>query len=153
MKRLFALIALSLILASLLSACDTSRNAKSEYVELDGIRLTLWSPHAHYENGEIIQVVVTVENITDQTVVIEDTNEAIFDVTYVNNGIEVSWIDQHPELMMNRLELAPGEKIETEISFVPTKIDMYGYAFTGFLGSQTIRRNVTLSVSYGPGPG
>ncbi len=112
------LLALAVLL---LTGCRDPFDRFSENLseERDGIRITLWSRRGQYKPGEAIEIKATIENITRNPIVLEDPDEPAYDLCCYENGD--SWADRHPDLVVNYVELAPGEQIEIEIVFVPVQ--------------------------------
>lgn len=133
-----------------LTACEPGRRPVTVSDEDDGIRFTLWSPYSQYHKGETLQIKITLENISDHSITLTNNDEPVFDIGYRNaTYTDTLWSIEYPDLVTNELTLAPGEKFETEISFVPSQERVYHFSAMWWSRQGTSGRGLVLSVVYG----
>ncbi len=115
-----------------------------------GIEVTFWSPKKYYSPGEIVPVKITVENISEQPIILMGSgdDEPFFDAQYEHGRQHVWWTDQFPDLAAHQLELMPGDKFETEFTFAPTQTGAGGVDVYVSISGHT-RYSFSFSVMYG----
>jgi hypothetical protein len=77
-------------------------------------------------------------------------DEPAFDIQYEygGNGETRVWSELHPELATNQLELDPGEKLDTELKFVPSRVGSYHFKAHVWTRQGMSRFSLTLSIGY-----
>lgn len=134
--------------------CLQGRCPKTESREdkIAGVRVTLWSQRSRYREGETIHIRATIENISDQTIILKGIrDEPAFDIQYEYGdlGSETHlWSELHPDLATNQLELDPGEKFEAELKYMPEQADSYHFKAYVWTRQGTSRFSLTLSIGY-----
>lgn len=120
---------LILPLTFLLIGCDSGRSPISESREgvastAPPLRATLWSAHGHYRENEPVELRFTLENLSDEEVVLESDNEPVMDILFLDEGWHWS---EGPGLGqdLTRLVLAPKAKHTITWHLPPLPADGY----------------------------
>lgn len=153
MNRLIALIrevAVPVAVLIAVSSCNPLRGPVVETRDDGEILGTLTISSGKYREGELVEVSFTIENISDETVVLEREDGPVQDLLLSRVPVSRSWIDETGKIEAFRsLRLAPGEESTIEWTLNDLERDRYG--FVGRWWSRNIREVIVVALtSYGP---
>jgi hypothetical protein len=96
--------------------------SESVYDEFSGTKGTLWSNKSFYEEGEPIHIRFTLQNVSDEPVLLESEDRPVVDIYVVPRYDSMTKIYSWPEAnsddaaAQHQLELQPGEKHTIEFT-------------------------------------
>ena len=128
--------------------------SKSVYDEFSGTKGTLWSNKSYYEEGEPIHIRFTVENTSDEPILLEKEEVPVVDIDIHTHPPSATrlyrWSEMNPDeaALLHQLELQPGEKYEIELTFTD-----YGYPpglVSASWRADDIWQSIQLELWFGP---
>lgn len=95
--------------------------SESVYDAYFGTESTLWTDKSYYKKGEPIHIRFTVENTSDEPIVLEREDEPVMDISVGSRPPVPSklykWSEINPDdaMLLHQIELQPGEKYVIEL--------------------------------------
>jgi len=147
MTRL-SLVSMIAAVLVLVGGCDPLRGPVVDERDDGVIRGTLSVSRGRYREGETVEVVFTIKNMTDEPLVLRREDVFVQDIMLVSHVLERKWSTQSGRALQE-LTLAPGES--STIEWVINDLDPGVYSLVGRWWSAD-RRDMDTVVGFDYGP-
>jgi hypothetical protein len=146
--RKLRIVSIFIIALFLICACNPLRGPVVDERDDGKILGTLIVSCGKYNVGEMVEVTFTIENISNEPLLLEREDAFVQDIILASTLTERRWSDEVGE-GFQALYLEPGEssKLEWEIENLDTNV----HTFVGYWWSANIREvEVVVIIEYGP---
>ena len=142
-------VALPVAVLIAVSSCNPLRGPVFDERDDGQIRGTLEISRGQYRVGEVVEVWFTIENISNEVVVLQREDGPVQDLTLSSWPVERSWIEETGQIDAFRsLRLEPGE--ESTIEWRLSDLEEKDYGFVGMWWSRNRREAVVVvGAAYG----
>lgn len=152
MNKLTTLVREVAVLAAVLiavSSCNPLRGPVVDTFDDGQIRGTIEISRGRYRVGEVVEVWFTIENISNEVVVLQREDGPVQDLTLSTAHVERSWIEETGQIEAFRsLRLEPGEEVTIEWNL--SDLEEGDYGFGGMWWSRNRRETfVVVGAAYG----
>lgn len=141
---------LSLLVLPGLVACGVGRGPATVTRDDRQVEVTLRINRQRYREGEPVQINFTLQNVTDEKVILERTNGPVVDLVIYSPDEELLWSeDAENGRVIREIQLERLEKFE--ISWLVDSLPRGNYGVSGTWWSHGARESsVAVAFSYGP---